>query len=117
RTNPWPGCYQPGVSIPASLATSRPATHWDSTVSETLSSGQGSKTWTIHVGDSFLDVPRSHTFYSFIERLLHFGVTAGCTLTTYCPDDNVFRLQMAVFIARTQAAGDANSPPRACAQR
>jgi hypothetical protein len=29
-----------------------------------------------------------------------FGITSGCTATTYCPDDPVTRGQMAVFIMR-----------------
>ena len=108
-------CYELGASLNAP-EIARPVTHWDATVEETMSGGQGSKVWTLHVGDSFTDVPRSHVFYSFIEKLLHFGVTNGCTLTTYCPDDSVFRLQMAVFISRAQAAGDANVPVSGSAQ-
>jgi hypothetical protein len=112
-------CYQISVSSVSEAeapSVARPATHWDSTVTETLSGGQGSKVWTIHVGESFTDVPKSHVFYSFIEKLLHFGVSTGCTPLAYCPDDNVFRLQMAVFIARAQAGGDANIPVSGTAQ-
>ena len=105
-------CYELGVNAPVS----RPATHWDSTVTESLSGGQGSKVWTLHVGESFADVPKSHVFYPFIEKLLHFGVTTGCALTSYCPDDSVFRLQMAIFISRAQAGGDANVPVSGVAQ-
>ena len=62
------------------------------------------------------DVPTSHVFYQFVERILHNGVTTGCTPTSYCPDLNVFRLQMAVFIARSQAGGDGNIPVSGSAQ-
>ena len=37
------------------------------------------KNWTLHVGDSFADVPRASGFYRFVETLLHHGVTGGCT--------------------------------------
>ena len=43
-------------------------------------------------------------------------MTTGCTPYTYCPDATVFRLQMAVFIARTRAGGDANIPVSGTAQ-
>jgi hypothetical protein len=105
-------CYELTVSNPPT----RPATHWDATFTETLSDGDAPKAWMMHIGQSFADVPKTHTFYPFVERILHNGVTTGCTGTTYCPDDNVFRLQMAVFIARAQAGGDANIPSSGSAQ-
>ena len=93
----------------------RPVTHWDTMFTETLSDGEPAIR-KLHLGQSFTDVPKGHTFYKFIERILHKGVTTGCTGTTYCPDDNVFRLQMALFIARAQAGGDANIPVAGSAQ-
>ena len=96
-------CFEMGVSAPGT----RPATHWDATFTETLSDGDPPIVRKLHLGLSFTDVPKNHVFYQFVERILHNGVTTGCTGTTYCPDDNVFRLQMAVFIARSQAGGDA----------
>ena len=98
-------CLQVQVSAPAS----RPATHWDTTFKETLTGGT-TKTWTLHVGDSFVDVPRSQTFYSKIETLLHTGITGGCDATHYCPSDPVNRGQMAIFIAKGIAGGGANVP-------
>jgi hypothetical protein len=92
----------------------RPATHWDLTVRETLGPpatfGQ-SKIWTLHVGESFPDVPPAHPFYRFVETLLHVGVTAGCTATTYCPDGSTTREQMAVFLLRAKEGGAFTPPP------
>jgi hypothetical protein len=97
-------CYQVSVSNPAT----RPALHWDLTVRETLgppaSFGQ-TTVWTLHVGASFPDVPPTHPFYRFVETLLHVGVTAGCTATTYCPDGSTTREQMAVFLLRAREGG------------
>ena len=101
-------CYQMTVSTGGGA---RPATHWDATVLETLSSGEPPKQWTLHVGESFTDVPRSQPFYKRIETLLHAGITAGCTTTTYCPTDPVARSQMAIFIAKGISGGGANVPP------
>jgi hypothetical protein len=103
-------CYRVFVSRPAT----RPALHWDLTVRETLgppaSFGQ-TTVWTLHVGDSFPDVPPSHSFYRFVETLLHVGVTAGCTATTYCPDGVTTREQMAVFLLRAREGGAYAPPP------
>ena len=87
-----------------------PATHWDATFTETLSDGDPAKVWTLHIGDSFTDVPTLTALLPKIETLLHNGVTTGCTATTYCPGDTVFRVQMAIFIAKGIAGGDANVP-------
>jgi hypothetical protein len=106
-------CYQISVSRPAA----RPATHWDVTVRETIAPdalGQV-KVWTLHVGESFGDVPPSHPFYRFVEALLHVGVTAGCTATTYCPDGSTTREQMAVFLLRAPEGGGFTPPPCAAA--
>ena len=105
-------CYQVSVSSPPT----RPSTHWDAALTETLDDGDTPRIWPVHVGESFSDVPKTHVFYSFVERILHNGVTTGCTLSTYCPEDNVFRLQMAAFLARAQAGGDANVPAAGSAQ-
>jgi hypothetical protein len=102
-------CYVVSVSRQAT----RPATHWDLTVRETIAPdtlGQV-KLWTLHVGESFGDVPPSHPFYRFVETLLHVGVTAGCTGTTYCPDGVTTREQMAVFLLRAREGGAFTPPP------
>jgi hypothetical protein len=102
-------CFQVSVSQPAT----RPATHWDLTVLETISPpalGQ-TKRWTLHVGESFADVPVAHPFYRFVETLLHVGVTAGCAATTYCPDGSTTREQMAVFLLRAKEGGAFTPPP------
>ncbi len=91
-------CYQVTVS------GTRPATHWDATFQELINTF-GFKTWTLHVGESFTDVPTSQLFYRAIESVLHAGITAGCTATNYCPADQVTRAQMSLFLARGVAGG------------
>jgi hypothetical protein len=90
--NPNP-CYALQVS------GARPATHWDAQLQEDLGIG-GTQVWTLHVGDSFSDVPRSQPFYKKIETLLHNGITTGCNATQYCPGLPVSRDQMGIFIAK-----------------
>ncbi len=92
-----------------SVSGTRPATHWDAAFHETLSGGD-EKTWTLHIGDSFTDVPRSQTFYKKIETIFHAGVTAGCSPTQYCPGQAVPRNQMAIFLAKVIAGGGVNVP-------
>ncbi len=97
-------CYQVTIS-----GAPRPATHWDATFLETLSNDL-SQTWTLHVGESFTDVPTSQLFYRAIEAVLHAGITTGCTGTTYCPGDKVSRSQMSLFLARGVAGGSSGIP-------
>ena len=99
-------CFQMFVSVPAA----RPVVHWDASFTETLSTREGAKVWKLHLGDSFTDVPRSQLFYKKIETVFHNAITVGCTATTYCPDDQVPRDQMAIFLARGIAHGGANVP-------
>jgi len=49
----------------------------------------------------FTDVPEGHWARVWIEQLAREGITAGCSATTYCPDNPVTRGQMAVFLSRT----------------
>ncbi len=48
----------------------------------------------------FGDVPGSQQFYSFITKLVSNQITAGCGSGNYCPDANVTRQQMAVFLLK-----------------
>jgi hypothetical protein len=89
-------CYRGGIAWNGT----RPALHWDATFTERLTPdvlGQ-TKPWSLHVGQSFPDVPKTSLFYRDIETLLHRGVTAGCTADAYCPGSPVTRDQMAAFV-------------------
>ena len=101
-----PDCFQIFVSAPAA----RPAPHWDAAFTETLSVATPPKEWTLHIGETFSDVPRSYPFYRVIETIVHRSVTVGCTPTEYCPADKVPRDQMSLFLARAIAGGGANVP-------
>ena len=98
-------CYALTVSAPAS----RPAPHWDTTFSEVLNTYSFAE-WTLHVGDSFPDVPNDNIFYKFVENLFHNGVTGGCAGGNYCPTNPVTRAQMAVFLLKAKN-GSSYTPP------
>ncbi len=53
--------------------------------------------------DAFTDLPTSADSQTAINQLKALGVTQGTTTTTYSPDDNVTREQMAMFIDRLLA--------------
>jgi len=60
----------------------------------------------------FTDVPTTHPFFRHIQKLRDLGITAGCTATTYCPDNLVTRGQMAVFLIRARlGVGSASAFP------
>ncbi len=86
-------CYRLSVGVPGA----RPEVHWDATFGEATSTGS-LKTWVMHIGDTFTDVPRSSPFYRFVETLLHHGITGGCAAGLYCPGSAVTREQLAVFV-------------------
>ncbi len=95
------------------VSGTRPATHWDARFTEDLSINSISQAWTLHIGESFGDVPISNPYYRFIETLFHNRVTAGCdTFGNYCPDDPVTRAQMAVFLLASKFGAD-HVPPKA----
>lgn len=68
----------------------------------------GPHTLTVAQGAVFVDVALAHDFYNEIGKLSARGVTLGCGVGTFCPEDPVTRDQMAAFIVR--ALGDFNPP-------
>lgn len=96
----------------------RPTLHWDAVFDETLSDSS-LVTWTLHLGDSFVDVPRSSLFYPAIETVLHAGVvetllraglTGGCTGAAFCPTAANTRAEITVFLLKA-AEGPGFIPP------
>jgi len=83
------------------ITGSRTAAHWDATFKESLTADV-SKTWTLHVGGSFPDVPTSNPFYAFIENIFHNGITGGCGGGNFCSGNSVTRAQMAVFLLKAE---------------
>ena len=98
-------CFTLSLSNPAA----RPAAHWDAAFTETVN-GTAAKTWTLHVGGTFADVPAFDPFYAKIETLVHAGVTAGCSGGNYCPASSITRAQMAVFLLKGKL-GPVYAPP------
>ena len=97
-------CY--GVAI---AAASRPQAHWDAMLEEELATGE-THTWTLHVGDSFADVPTGDSNYSAIETVFHHGIVSGCGGGNHCPGDGLTRQQAALHLARALGA----SSPAGC---
>lgn len=54
---------------------------------------------------AFTDVSASHWFYSYVDTLVHNEITTGTTTTAFSPNQNVQRVQMAVFIHRSLDKG------------
>jgi hypothetical protein len=104
-------CYALGATVPST----RPTQHWDATFREGIAPANlgAAKNWTLHIGDSFADVPRVSGFYRFVETVLHRSITAGCSGTQYCPAGATTREQMAVFVLVAKD-GPGTVPP-ACA--
>jgi hypothetical protein len=56
----------------------------------------------------FKDVPASAFGFKWIQKLYELGITTGCGIGTYCPNQPVSRDQMAVFIIRTRFGAKAS---------
>ncbi|HET7451422.1 MAG TPA: S-layer homology domain-containing protein, partial [Thermoanaerobaculia bacterium] len=99
-------CYN--MTVTEDVEGVRPAQHWDTHFTETLSSGEV-KTWTLHIGDSFTDVLRGNFFYRFVETIYHNGITVGggvhCTRAQFCPAQATRRDQLTAFVARSLENG------------
>ncbi|BAO45120.1 S-layer homology domain-containing protein [Thiolapillus brandeum] len=63
-------------------------------------------------GAQFDDVPSSHWAVSWVEKFASDGITTGCGGSNFCPESNVDRTQMAVFLLRAEH-GAAYTPPAA----
>ena len=63
------------------------------------------------VESRFGDVDASGSFAPFIERMAQLGVTVGCgDGPVFCPDEDVTRAQMAVFLSRAYELPDGADP-------
>jgi hypothetical protein len=62
----------------------------------------GSTTVTADVLTPFFDVPLGHWALDHIQSIWAYGITGGCWSSplTYCPDRNITRAEMAVYIER-----------------
>jgi hypothetical protein len=64
------------------------------------SSNPASVVTLIQTPDSFTDVTPQSVFFPVVELLDEMGITTGCASTDFCPDENISRAQMAVFMVR-----------------
>ncbi|MDH3511051.1 MAG: S-layer homology domain-containing protein [Gammaproteobacteria bacterium] len=64
-------------------------------------------------GNVFLDVGAGDFAASFIEQFFLDGITAGCGNNNYCPNAEVTRDQMAVFLLRAKYGSGYSPPPPA----
>ncbi|HEV2852125.1 MAG TPA: PQQ-dependent sugar dehydrogenase [Thermoanaerobaculia bacterium] len=64
---------------------------------------------------TFSDVPPTHASWPFVEAISEAGITAGCTAgppPSFCPDQDVSRAEMAIFLLRGRH-GESYAPPPA----
>jgi hypothetical protein len=61
----------------------------------------------------FADVPIDHSLWIYIEAFYNSGITTGCGVSPliYCPEQNVTRAAMAVFILRAKYGLSYTPPP------
>ena len=90
------------------------ALHRDATIEESVQIDGAvrvaRKAWTLHLGDSFTDVPHDG-YYPFIETILHNGVTGGCGNEMFCPGSPTLRSELAVFVLVAREGPTYTPPP------
>ena len=64
----------------------------------------------VGAGTVFYDVPFDNAYVDWIEKLYADGITAGCGVKLYCPNDPVTRAQMAIFLLRAKYGKDYEPP-------
>lgn len=76
--------------------------------------GRGAWLWDVPASTAFNDVPTYNWAYDYIGKLLQAGITSGCATAPmrYCPEAQVTRDQMAVFLLRAKF-GSSYVPPAA----
>lgn len=76
--------------------------------------GRGAWLWDVPASTAFNDVPTYNWAYTYIDKLLQAGITSGCATAPmrYCPEAQVTRDQMAVFLLRAKF-GSSYVPPAA----
>ncbi|BAO45540.1 carboxypeptidase regulatory-like domain-containing protein [Thiolapillus brandeum] len=62
-------------------------------------------------GTVFTDVPGTYWSAAWIEQLVADGITAGCGGGNYCPDAEVTRAEMAIFLLRSKHGASYTPPP------
>ncbi len=64
-------------------------------------------------GTRFADVPASYWAANWIEQIATDGVTQGCAVSParYCPEAQVARAEMAIFLLRARHGGSYTPPP------
>jgi hypothetical protein len=59
----------------------------------------------------FSDVPCSNPYAAWINEIAREGITSGCSTGIFCPDGNITRSQMAVFLMVARGFPAAACPP------
>lgn len=61
---------------------------------------------------TFDDVPKTASYWAYVEAVVREGITSGCSVTPrlFCPNSNVTRGQMAVFLCRAMGLAPYDKP-------
>ena len=109
------GALPSGVTFAAPSLSGTPAAGTQGTYTLTVTAANGTlpnatQTFKLIVTAAcggFSDVTGADSFCNAAEWLKNRGITLGCTATDYCPNNNVTRAQMALFMQRL---GDTIAP-------
>lgn len=96
----------PGSNYPQITATVTVADNASTGVTQARLTGRATANDATSVIPALTDTTPTDYFFPAVNLLREYGITGGCGTNIYCPNDNVTRAQMAIFIVRTALGGD-----------
>ena len=101
---PWiQKMYELGITggcAPSTYCPNDPVTRGQLAVFIVRARYGASTAFTYPATPQFTDVSSGSSYFSWVQKMQQVGITSGCGVGTYCPDDSVTRGQMAVFLMR-----------------
>ncbi len=114
----WNGADRPTTLVcPTRLSATIPAADLTSsgtaavTVFNPAPGGGTSPDLTFFINPRFLDVPLGYWAATSIDKLVNDGVSTGCGLRLFCPEDPLTRAQAAILLLRAKNGSSYTPPP------
>ena len=102
------GASYPAITVTVNVAAAAASPQVNRVAVSGGGSASAAATDSTTIWPAFTDVASSDSFFSAVNLIREYGITGGCQASPpmYCPNDNVTRAQMAIFVVRSVMGGD-----------